>query len=400
MSLLPLATEGCTVSKFFRLSMTQVLLVIALVAIITALGADIWRKQGTGVTTNHPVLALSPDGGTLAMNSSFRPLFQRRHPIILKQTDHLSSPAKLIESHGWVVSDIAWSVDGSKLYSASGDHTIRVWDVESGDEVTRIDDSDLGRSCSALSPDGRFLVTGGAFGTPFGRVWDLDQQRVVATLPGHKRFIWAVAFSRDGNYLVSSCIDNELRIWDTATWELVNSVKHTSNPRHLEFTAEGQLVVRGRHEPTPSSPYDVCVSVLAIPSGNLVKEFPIYHTYATVSSIALSTDGRLLAAAHGGDRNKAHSAVTVWDFASMRELETLEVYDHGAYWINALEFSTSGETLYCASDNGRVTAQSWRDGTSAVVFTRPGWPWKLGFVAGLLWIAAWRKAPRLPRQPR
>jgi WD40 repeat protein len=377
--------------------MTQILLLIALAAIISAIGSDIWRKHGTGVTSNHPVLALSPDGGTLAMNSSFRPLFQRRHPIILKQTDRLYRPARLIESHDWVVSDVAWSADGSKLYSTSGDCTIRVWDAESGSELTRIDSYGLWNSCLAVSPDGRRVVTGGGAGKPTVRVWELDQQRVVARLHGHKQLVWAVAFSRDGNYLVSSCIDKELRIWDTATWELVNSIRLTSKPRHLLFTAAGQLVVRGRHQPTPTEPYEVCVSVLSMPSGNVLKEFPIYDTYATVSSIALSTDGRLLAAAHGGDRNKAHSAVTVWDFDSMRKLETLIVHDHGGSWINALEFSTNGETLYCGSDDGRVTAQSWRDGASTVVFTRPGWPWKLGLIAGLVWIAAWRMAPRLHR---
>lgn len=383
-------------SRFFRLSLAQSLLLVALAAFAFAVGAEVWRKYGSGVTSNHPVLAIAPDGKTLAMNCSFRPLFQHRHPIILKETDRPFAPAKMLESHDWIVSDVAWSADGSKLYSTSGDHTVRVWDVASGEELAQIHDKNVSASCLAVSPDERFVATDGGTANPVVHVWDINQENAIATLKGHKRWIWALATSPDGKYLVSSSIDDELRIWDTSSWQLVNTVKLTSNPRHLEFTSGGQLVTRGRHQPTQTEPYDVCVSVLEIPSGRVVSDFPIRNTYATVSSIALSKSGRFLAAAHGGDRNKAHSAVTIWEFTSKQELGTLEVYDHGNYWIQGMEFSLDGETLYCASDDGRVTAQRWRNGDSELIFRRPGGPWKLALIGSLVWIMAWRNLPRKP----
>ena len=113
--------------------------------------------------------------------------------------------------------------------------------------------------------------------------------------------------------------------------------------------------------------------------------------------MALSRDGKFLAAAHGGDRKLAHSAVTIWDLPAKKELKTLEIDDHGENWIDAMAFAADGETLYCGSMNGKVTAQKWRSGESTVVFTRRELPWKRTLAVGLVWLVAWFYAPRLPR---
>ena len=43
------------------------------------------------------------------------------------------------------------------------------------------------------------------------------------TLTGHSDFVVAIAFSRDGNRVVSGSDDNLVKIWDTETGALVSS---------------------------------------------------------------------------------------------------------------------------------------------------------------------------------
>ena len=90
--------------------------------------------------------------------------------------------------------------------------------------------------------------------------------------------------------------------------------------------------------------------------------------------------------------------MTIWDYATRKQLKTLEVYDQGQDWIEAMEFSPDGETLYCASHNNLVTAQRWRANQSQIVYQPPALPWKMGLTGVFVWLVAWRWAPRLPKQ--
>ena len=73
-------------SRFFRYSLAQTFLLVALAAFAIAMATDFWRHH-FHVTSNHPALTVSPDGNSLAMKSSrsiqnrIRPDVSRSHPI-------------------------------------------------------------------------------------------------------------------------------------------------------------------------------------------------------------------------------------------------------------------------------------------------------------------------------
>jgi WD40 repeat protein len=51
------------------------------------------------------------------------------------------------------------------------------------------------------------------------RLWDVVTFAAVAKLRGHGDYVHAVAFSPDGNRLVSGSGDYTLRVWDSALRE-------------------------------------------------------------------------------------------------------------------------------------------------------------------------------------
>jgi G protein beta subunit-like protein len=53
----------------------------------------------------------------------------------------------------------------------------------------------------AISPDVRWLVTCSADKT--SRLWDVKELNLMATLTGHKTWVWDAAFSADSAYLLT-----------------------------------------------------------------------------------------------------------------------------------------------------------------------------------------------------
>lgn len=128
----------------------------------------------------------------------------------------------LLQGHMQEIYSLDFSRDGRFLVSGSGDKSARVWDIEKGVCVfdLRIEDFihnehgpiDAGITSVALSPDGK-LVAAGSLDTMV-RVWNVQTGQQVERLKGHKDSVYSVAFSPDGKCLVSGSLDRTLRVWD------------------------------------------------------------------------------------------------------------------------------------------------------------------------------------------
>jgi WD40 repeat protein len=118
------------------------------------------------------------------------------------------------DGHKDVIFAVGFSADGKKAYSASRDNTVRVWEVETGKELAKIDaggrDTDL--KCAAFCPSLRRAVTGHAWGSVMA--WDLDTKERLELFTKQKRHIAAVAISPDGQHALTSEEGNE----DTPLW--------------------------------------------------------------------------------------------------------------------------------------------------------------------------------------
>ncbi|KAJ1744352.1 general transcription repressor [Coemansia sp. RSA 989] len=123
----------------------------------------------------------------------------------------------VLTGHDQDIYSLDFSPDGSMILSGSGDRTVRLWNLESGKEMCKftIDDMgprDAGVTSVAFSPNGKLVAASSL--DKMIRLWEVSSGQLLQRIDGHKDSVYAVAFSPDGQSLLSGSLDKTLRIWD------------------------------------------------------------------------------------------------------------------------------------------------------------------------------------------
>lgn len=183
---------------------------------------------------------------------------------------------------------LAFVPDSSYLVAAS-QKAWALWDTKTSQPKFQraIDDKILSM---ALSPDGRQLATGSDAGVV--RFWHVDNGTQVNSLNARNEKIYSVVYSPNGKMLASAStniVANSIEFWDvktrTALWSL-NSQRLTTG---LAFSPDGKLLA--------STHTDRTVKLWNTASGELVRSLS-GHKYE-LHCVAFSRDGSLLATGAG-----------------------------------------------------------------------------------------------------
>lgn len=137
--------------------------------------------------------------------------------------------------------------DDNVLITGSYDSTIKVWDIETGEEIRTLTGHTSGVRCLQFDETGR-LLSGSMDGTT--RLWDWRTGRLARTMNAHQGGVISVHY--DSQYVASGSEDKTIRVYDTTTkstfllkghTEWVNSVKIDSASRTL-LSASDDCTVR------------------------------------------------------------------------------------------------------------------------------------------------------------
>ena len=127
----------------------------------------------------------------------------------------LEPKVRTLRGHTGGVVSLVLSEDGKRLFSGSMDSTIKVWDLETGQEIRTLRGHTNAVWSLALSRDGKRLFSGSMDSTI--KVWDVAAGQEIRTLRGHTAQVLSLALSRDGKRLYSGSFDKTIKVWDLET---------------------------------------------------------------------------------------------------------------------------------------------------------------------------------------
>jgi eukaryotic-like serine/threonine-protein kinase len=121
-----------------------------------------------------------------------------------------------LKGHKGRVHGVAVSRDGAFALSGGQDKSVRLWSIETGHELRRLE-HDGPVYAAALAADGRRGLSGSADKTV--RLWDFGSEHDVGVrrLDGHTAAVLTVMFAPGDELALSGSADRTIRVWDAAT---------------------------------------------------------------------------------------------------------------------------------------------------------------------------------------
>ncbi|KAJ2811369.1 HIR complex subunit [Coemansia furcata] len=177
-----------------------------------------------------------PDGTRLATSGMDNKIRLWSTHAITHSTDATPSNERLLSTlsaHSGAVLCVRFSQgDGRYLASGADDMVVLIWERDEGSDgqstlgggggvetwrpMRRLTGHASDVCDVAWSPDNRYLATCGLDNQVL--VWDGATFERVATLTGHEQFVKGVAFDPAGRYLATQSDDKTLRVWRTSDW--------------------------------------------------------------------------------------------------------------------------------------------------------------------------------------
>jgi WD40 repeat protein/cellulose biosynthesis protein BcsQ len=323
-------------------------------------------------------VAFSPDSKILASSS-----FDKTVKLWDVATGECRKTLKDHTDWVWAVS-FSPDKNKNKLATSSKDSTIKIWDIsKDGKEakcIRTIEETNQVLSV-VFSPDGEMIAGGSDDKTV--KIWDANKDVLLVSLSGHTDYVRSVAFNQDGSILASASYDNSIKLWDikTHSQDIKNKNQiapkdtltgHTYRLRAIAFSSDGETLVSGG--------WDQTLKIWNINRGNKsLKTLQGRNNW--IFTVDVSSDSKFLAS--GSD----DQTVKLWNVETRKLEHTFgvkkrrETKDIGhTNWVWTVAFSPNGEYIASASSDETVRLWDVKTRKQLKVFTgHKDWVWTVAF---------------------
>ncbi|MGD1914218.1 MAG: WD40 repeat domain-containing protein [Rivularia sp. (in: cyanobacteria)] len=194
----------------------------------------------------------------------------------------------------------------------------------------------------AFSPDGQILVSGSYDHTV--KVWNLKNGKLIRTLDGHKDGVNDVIISPDGKLFFTaggtaeSNTNKVIKVWSMKTKKLLRTLKgHTLGITSLAIAPDGKTLASGS--------YDKTIKLWNPQTGKLIRTLTGHKSQ--VRSIAITPDGKTLASGGGSLKDNSEKTIKLWNFETGKLISSI---NENTNIISFIDFTPDGKYLVSATD--------------------------------------------------
>jgi WD40 repeat protein len=182
----------------------------------------------------------------------------------------------------------------------------------------------------AFSQDGQTLISRDDYDTV--KVWDFQTGQEIHTL-GLRLSVDSVAISPDGKTIVSSNGDNTIKVWNLPTGcELFNLKGHSDKVSSMSISPDGLTLVSGS--------YDSTIKVWDLQTGQILRTL---ENSCSINLVAICPDGLTLVSSVSHD--VLNYNIKVWDVHTTRVLHAWQCNLSDLYRVTSIAISANGQTF-------------------------------------------------------
>merc|ERR1740129_1212213 len=258
-----------------------------------------------------------------------------------KFLDSRSHEGYLLKGHRHTVTCVCLSKDDSRIYSASKDGVIIIWDLEKRKKLKTIKRDNKGENghsgpvfAMAINSEDSLLATGGKGGYIY--VWETRTFTLKHRLYKYSKDVTALSFRNGSNTLFSGAMDRSLIVWDAFSGSWQATLVGPTEPVTCLHGLEKQNFV--------CSGMDKAIRFFKVESGTHLV-FPKAHK-GTVDTICMLNHERWVTGGNDG-------AIRLWSKRKNKALAHL-ADAHEGKWISSLASRTFGDVFASGSNDGWV----------------------------------------------
>ncbi len=237
------------------------------------------------------------------------------------------------------------------------DKTIRLWSIQSGENIHTFKGHSHAVTTVTVTPDGKYIVSGSLDKTI--RLWSLKSRAIINTFKKLYLGVISIVVTPDGRYILSVSMDETIRLWSLSSGKEIHFFERQANLINtIAMTPNGKYIVSGDTHGT--------ISVWSMKSGNKIYTFHknnkiIKKSFSGKTSVSITPDSKYIVSTSVTEKN-----IKLWSMETREEINIFKRDSSTA--ISAVTITPDGKHIISGNEYGTIKLWSLKSGKEIVQF--------------------------------